>query len=269
MGGDGIPPIVLQRCAVALTEPVHHLFSQCLSQSYLPKDWRTHNVIPIPKSTDKSSVSSYRPISLLSCKALERLVFDKISGFVFENIISPCQFGFVCNRSTLQQLLQYVHFLHSSLDNHLQVDSIYLDIQKAFDSVSHLAKLWSSSLTGSLWCFFKCYLTDRKQRVRVDGEVSRWLPVTSGVPQGSILGPLIFIIYINDLPPSVRFSTPYLFADDTKCLTASVSGVKIMICNLTLQNPAVFISTTELELLNLLTISLMVQLLALKTIFEI
>ena len=130
MGGDGIPPVVLQRCAVALTEPVHHLFSQCLSQSYLPKEWHNHNITPIPKSKDKSSVFNYCPISFLSCisKALERLVFDKISDFVFQNCISHCQFGFVCNRSILQQLLQYLDFLHTSFDNSQQVDSIYLDI---------------------------------------------------------------------------------------------------------------------------------------------
>ena len=228
MGGDGIPPIVLQQCAAAFVEPVHHLFSQCLSQSYLPIEWRTHNITPIPKSKDHSPISSYRPISLLSClsKALERLAFDKISDFVFENVISQSQFGFVRNRSTLQQLLKYVDFLHSSLDNCQQVDSIYLNISKAFHSVSHgkvLAKLWSSSLTGSLWRFFKCYLTDRKQRVIVDGEVSRWLPVTSGVPQGSILGPLLFIIYINDLPSILKSSTPYLFANDTKCCSRVLS----------------------------------------------
>ena len=129
------------------------------------------------------------------------------------------------NRSTLQQLLKYVDFLHSSLDNCQQVDSIYLDIRKSFDSVSHgkvLAKLWSSGLTGCLWRF-KCYITDRKQRVIVDGEVSSWLPVTSGVPQGSILGPLLFIIYINDLPSILKSSTPYLFADDTKCCSRVLS----------------------------------------------
>ena len=153
-------------------------------------------------------------------------MLDKISDFVFENVISHNQFGFVRNHSTLQQLLKYVDFLHSSLDNCQQVDSIYLDIRKALDSVSHgkvLAKLWFSGLTGSLWHFFKCYLTDRKQRVIVDGEVSRWLPVTFGVSQGSILGPLLFIIYINDLPSILQSSTPYLFANDTKYCSGVLS----------------------------------------------
>ena len=94
-----------------------------------------------------------------------------------------------------------------------------MDIRKAFDSVPHdklLKKLWSSGLVGSIWKFFKAYLTDRQQCVMVNGQASEWLPVTSGVPQGSILGPLLFIIYINDLPSTITSSSPYLYADDTK-----------------------------------------------------
>ena len=113
----------------------------------------------------------------------------------------------------------YEEYLHASLNSRQQVDSIYLDIRKAFDSVPHdklLKKLWSSGLVGSIWKFFKAYLTDRQQCVMVNGQASEWLPVTSGVPQGSILGPLLFIIYINDLPSTITSSSPYLYADDTK-----------------------------------------------------
>ena len=222
MGGDGIPPIVLHHCAAALFEPIHHLFEQCLLQSYIPSEWRSHHITPIPKSKDKSLITNYRPISLLSCisKVFKRVIFDKISDFIYKNYISHHQFGFIRNRSTLQQLLLYQDFLCSSFDNHQQVDAIYLDIQKAFDSVPHrniLIKLWAAGITGSLWKFFKCYLSNRKQCVIVDNQASQWLPVTSGVPQGSILGPLLFIIYINDLPSILNSSLPFLFADDTKC----------------------------------------------------
>ena len=221
MGGDGIPPLFLKHCVTALVDPVHYLFSQCLSQSYLPQEWHSHLIIPIPKTDDKSQISNYRPISLLCnlSKALEKIVFDKIYEFISENSISIHQFGFMRNRSTLKQLILHTEFLYSSLDHHQQVDSIYLDIHKAFNSVPHnklLVKLWSSGLTDSIWPFFKAYLTNRYQQVVLD-HFSDWLPVTSAVPQGSILGPLLFIIYINDLPPVLASSFPYLFADDTKC----------------------------------------------------
>ena len=128
MGGDGIPPIILRHCATSLAEPVHYLFMQCLRQSYLPKEWRCHFITPIPKSKDTSSVTQYRPISLLCClsKVLEKLVFDKINVFILENFISDLQFGFLPNRSTLQQLLLYEDYLHTALNNHQKVDSIII-----------------------------------------------------------------------------------------------------------------------------------------------
>ena len=166
MGRDGISSAILQCCAVTLVEPVHHLLSQCLSQSYLPKEWHNHYIIRIPKSKDRPSVTNYHPISFLCClsKVLERLVFDKASDFIFQNCISQCQFGFVSNRYTLKQLLLYQDFLYTSFTKRQKVDSIYLDIRKASDSVPHskaLTKLLTSGITGNLWNFFKCYLTDR------------------------------------------------------------------------------------------------------------
>ena len=229
MGGDGIPPSVLKFSATALLEPVHHLFSLCLSQSYLPAEWRRHHITPIYKSGDRSLVSNYRPISLLCClaKVLERIVFNNVCDFLTTTSISLYQFGFVKNRSTLQQLLLYSEYLFMASDNHHQVDTIYLDIRKAFDTVPHsrlLEKLQNAGITGLLWNFFKAYLTDRTQCVVVNGHCSGWLPVISGVPQGSILGPLLFIVYINDLPSFLSSSQALLFADDTKCFRTILSS---------------------------------------------
>ena len=227
-GGDGIPPLILNQAAAALAKPVHHLFSLCLSKSYLPAEWRCHHVTPIHKSGDRSLVTNYRPISLLCClsKVLERLVFDKVYDFIVKSFISNSQFGFVTNRSTLHQLLLYSEFLHTAFENRQQVDSIYLDIRKAFDTVSHtklLSKLWNAGIIGNVWSFFRAYLSNRQQCVVIANNKSEWHAVTSGVPQGSILGPLLFIFFINDLSLIPSFSTPYLFADDTKCCARILS----------------------------------------------
>ena len=123
--------------------------------------------------------------------------------------------------STTQQLLVFLHTIQKSFSSNSQTDVIYLDFKKAFDSVAHnelLVKLWSFGITGNLWKWFRAYLSGRSQRVRLNHCMSDPLPVLSGVPQGSILGPLLFLIFVNDIPSAVRQSSIYLYADDTKCL---------------------------------------------------
>ena len=220
-GLDGIGPKVLRSCAVALCGPLHHLFNLSLKNSQIPSEWHLHRITPIFKSGDRSLVSNYRPISLLCTvsKVLESLVYDKVIDFLSCSL-STFQFGFLSGRSTLQQLLIFLSSLHENLDKKLQTDVIYLDFRKAFDTVPHdklLAKLWSMGITGRLWLWFKAYLSSRHQSVSINGHLSDYLPVTSGVPQGSILGPMLFLTFINDLPSFVKSVNMVLFADDTKC----------------------------------------------------
>ena len=168
-GIDNIGPRVLHSCAETLCEPLHHLFSLSLRYAIVPSCWKVHKVVPIFKAGDPTSVTNYRPISLLSntSKVLERLIFDKLIGHVTKSI-SPLQFGFTKNCSTLQQMLM---FLDEITNAPAQTDVIYFDISKAFDSVSHsilLRKLWYFGITGTLWTWFKDYLSNRCQRVVIN-----------------------------------------------------------------------------------------------------
>ena len=220
-GPDGIGPRVLKFCALALCNPLHHLFSLCFTKHYIPKDWCIHNITPIFKAGDKSSVKNYRPISLLcsSSLVLERLIYNKISDYVFK-LISPSQFGFRPNNSTPQQLLLFLSDIFNSFEAKRRIDAVYIDFKKAFDSVPHqelLLKLWSYGITGSLWLWFRAYLSSRLQKVTINHCSSDLLPVVSGVPQGSILGPILFLLFVNDIPDCLSTSKLLLFADDAKC----------------------------------------------------
>ena len=173
MGIDNIPPKVFRFSAFALPSPVYHLFMLSLSQGILPLEWKIHKIIPIFKSGERNSVKNYRPISLLCClsKVLEQIIYKKVIGFI-SPLISPLQFGFLRGRSTLHQLLIFFQSVFHHLDNKLQVDAIYLDISKAFDSVPHnelLYKLWSHfGLIDSLWNWLRAYLLGRRQCVPVN-----------------------------------------------------------------------------------------------------
>ena len=203
------------------------MFTISLRYSIVPTGWKVHKIVPVFKAGNPSSVKNYRPISLLSSisKVLERLVFNKIISHV-NTSISPLQFGFIEKSSTLQQMLLFI----DSIFNHpSQTDVIYLDISKAFDTVSHgilLSKLWHFGISGSLWAWFKNYLTNRYQSVSISNNLSHTLPVVSGVPQGSILGPVLFLIYMNDVTSSTRHSQLLIYADDTKCFKhlSSITG---------------------------------------------
>ena len=221
-GPDKIPAKLLKICASSVCSSLCDIFNKSLSIGKLPCEWKLSNIIPIPKKGPADEVSNYRPISLLSLvsKVFERCVYNQLIHHVSSQL-HHLQFGFLKGKSTTSQLLRVLHDINKSLENRSQVDSVYLDFAKAFDKVSHnllLVKLQRFGIRGDLLLWFKDYLSGRYQRVTVLGESSHTLPVLSGVPQGSILGPLLFLVFVNDLPDSISTqSSVAMFADDTKC----------------------------------------------------
>ena len=215
-GPDGISPRILKECANELSHSLAALFNYTLAAGKLPREWKVANVVAIFKSGERSSAENYRPISLtcVVVKVVERLIHDHIMEFLTDlQLLCDNQHGFRERRSCITQLLQLVHDWLSVMDKRESVDAVFLD----FDKVSHLhliQNLHLYSINGQITSWIEDFLTARQQRVVVGGETSKWLDVTSGVPQGSILGPLLFIIYINDLPSSVTCNAE-IFADDS------------------------------------------------------
>jgi hypothetical protein len=224
-GPGGIPNRLLQNVATEIAPSLCKLFNLSLSQGVVPSEWKLANLSPILKTDDPTLSSNYRPISLLNTisKVLERCVFNHCSKHL-EPQIYHLQHGFMKGRSTVTQLVEVYDDIVNSVASGKEVDVLYLDLAKAFDKVPHnllLLKLQLHGITGQLLLWMQSYLSERKQRVVLEGASSDWLPVTSGVPQGSILGPLLFLVYVNDVPSCIiNNSNIALFADDSKLYRA-------------------------------------------------
>ena len=230
-GHDMISIRMLKLCGRSVCKPLKIIFENCLANGYFPDEWKKANVVPIHKKSDKKSIKNYRPVSLLPIcsKIFERILYDRIFMFLSENdLISPKQSGFKPSDSCVNQLLSITYDIHKSFDNNLEVRGIFLDISKAFDRVWHqglLFKLKQNGISGDLFNLLVSFLENRKQRVVLNGQFSPWANVNAGVPQGSILGPLFFLVYINDLCEGLK-SNPRLFADDVSLFSA-VSDINI------------------------------------------
>ena len=220
VGPDLVHNKILTACSSVIAEPLAYLFNRSLAEGIFPSIWKTAHVSPIYKKGERNKCNNYRPISLLSCvgKVLEKCVQSHLLTYLSENnLITPSQSGFLPGHSTIYQLLNIYDDLCKCLDQGSAAQAVFFDISKAFDKVWHkglIKKLEGIGVRGGLLCWFKDYLSDRKQAVVVKGSISEYLCTSAGVPQGSVLGPVLFLIYINDIVSEIE-SVMKLFADDT------------------------------------------------------
>ena len=227
-GPDQISPKFFKLCAEPISEILSRIVNKCFALGYFPKNMKKSKVIPLFKGGNREELGNWRPISITCCtsKLIEKLVKKRLISFLSKHkILSDYQFGYRTKHSTTHAILNISDSILRNLDEKKHTASIFLDLSKGFDCVNHqilLKKIYHYGIRGVAYDFFKSYLTDRLQKTFVNGVMSEWLVVVCGVPQGSVLGPLLFLLYTNDLSNASDFDIN-LFADDTCLLLCNVS----------------------------------------------
>lgn len=218
-GSDNVPSIIVKGCINILAPILCHIFNCCLSEGIFPSAWKTAIVVPVPKNSNVSNVTNYRPISILSnfSKIFEKIICEHLS-FHFNGLLCKSQHGFIKGRSTVSNLVSFLQFTGPAVLNRMQVDTVYFDLSKAFDVVNHaklVEKLNKFGLSPSYVNFFKDYLYGRGFRAKYGNLLSNEHHIPSGVPQGSNLGPILFSLFFDDIKNCIK-SHIEIFADDLK-----------------------------------------------------
>jgi len=220
-GPDNFGPKIVKLIADVIASPLSFIYNLSFTNGIVPDRLKISKVIPVYKKGDKNLMENYRPISLLNVfeKILEKLMYKRLYEYISaESPLYKFQFGFRKYHSTALALIAVTDEIYQQLDNGNIVMGIYCDLQKAFDTVNHsilLSKIYNYGIRGTVFNWFKNYLTNRKQYVAIDNVSSTISNIDCGVPQGSVLGPLLFLIYMNDIQYCSRDCNLYLFADDT------------------------------------------------------
>ena len=221
-GCDDIPASMIKICDCSIVEPLCLIFEKCLETGKYPSIWKKANIIPAHKKGSRQCKKNYRPISLLPLfgKMFEKLIYDYIYKHLCDNgLLTQHQSGFRPGDSTVNQLLAISHKIYCAFDDvpSKETRAVFLDLSKAFDRVWHKGLLYKhecSGISGNLLALIRDFLANREQRVLLNGKNSEWATISAGVPQGSVLGPLFFLVYINDLVDDLK-SDVKIFADDT------------------------------------------------------
>lgn len=234
-GIDGITTNILKLSIEHNISPLVCLINRMFEEAVFPDVLKIAKIIPVFKKGNQEEIENYRPISLLSIisKIVERSIFNRIIRFLVKHkILHNSQHGFMRGKSTATAIYRFLDTLYENVDNNLKTVGIFMDLSKAFDLVDHkllLSKLNAYGLRGKINELLESYLTNRYQFVEINGHYSDRKPVLTGVPQGSVLGPLLFILFMNDLPKIAQEQSLTMFADDTTYICSKESKLELLI----------------------------------------